>query len=279
MAEPEYQGQHQVPQVYLKQFGHKREDKWYIFLCKKFSNKMEVELIENFSKEINIFDLPYEEFELRRHFENNSNKIETEYSKVINSLKNQRQLIPRHKDVLCHFVANLICRTRPYRDFFDLFLRNKGTRDKFLTEIMMFQEEGILELRQDLGIFTEPFQLNVAIGFLMNHLVSLFKKFDFIILKDFNDRGWLTSDNPVILDKKGNHEWIIPIESEIYLPLSKDYSLFMFHKNSPKQTNPFRKLTINKVAQSNEKDYKNICDLIKQNEYEYLIFPSEKNAS
>lgn len=273
MTEPENQGQHQVSQVYLKQFGHKREDKWCISICQKFSNKVEVELVENFSKEINIFDLPYEDFERRRYFENNSNKLEREYPKIINSLKNQHKLIPRHKDILCHYVANLICRTTPNRKFFNLLLISNATRDKFLTEIMMFKEEGILELRQHLRIFTEPFQLNIVIGFLMNHLLLLFRKFNFVILKDFNARGWLTSDNPVILDKKGNYEWIITIESEIYLPLSKDYSLFMFHKNSSKQTNPFRKLTIDKITQCSEKGYKHICNLIMQNKYDYLIYP------
>jgi hypothetical protein len=219
--------------------------------------------------------LPYEDFKLRRHFENTSNIIEGEYAKVIKTLANQHRLIPRHKDVLCHFVANLICRTKPYRDFFDLLLKNEQTRNKFLAEITMFREETLPELKESLEILEKEFQLNVAIGALMNHLVHVFRAFNFIILKDFSNRGWFTSDNPIIVDKQNNHSWIVPVETEIYFPLSKDFCLFMFHKDSEVQNNPLRRLTINKIANPDEVTHKSICDRILHNDNEYLIFPAE----
>ena len=275
MTEPELQGQHRISQVYLKQFGYKNADKWYISVWRKFLNKTGNELIETFSKEINIFDLPYEDFKLRRHFENSSNIIEGEYPKVINTIKNQHQLIPKHKDVLCHYVANLICRAKPYREFFDLLLKDEQTRNKFLAEIKMFDEEELPKLKQLLEVLTENFQLNIAIGALMNHLVRIFRKFNFVILRDFNNRGWLTSDNPVIVDKKENYSWIVPIETEIYFPLSKDFCLFMFHTNSRLKENPLRHLKINKVTMVDEAIHKNIWDMVSYNENQYLIFPAE----
>lgn len=275
MADVEFQGQHRISQIYLKQFGFEREGKWYISVWKKFVNHTDIEWVENFSKEINVFDLPYEDFKLRRHFENTSNIIECEYFKIINTLTHQNQLISRHKDILCHYVANLICRTKPYRDFFDLLLKDELTRNKFLSEITMFREEELSELKQFLDILNGGFQLNVAIGSLMNHLVHVFRTFQFIILKDFDNRGWFTSDNPIILDKQNNYSWIVPVETEIYFPLSKDYCLFMFHKDSEIKTNPLRLLPINKISNSDEVIHKNICDRTLNNDNEYLIFPTE----
>ena len=110
---------------------------------------------------------------------------------------------------------------------------------------------------------------------LMNHLVQVFRKFQFIILKDFDNRGWFTSDNPVIVDKQNNHSWIVPLETEIYFPLSKDYCLFMFHEDSEIKTNPLRHLTINKISDSDEVTHKSICDRTLHNDNEYLIFPTE----
>ncbi len=275
MTEPEFQGQHRISKIYLKQFGFKREDKWYISVWRKFINHTEIELIETFSKEVNIFDLPFFDFKLRRHFENTSNLIEKEYPKIINTLANQHQLIPRHKDILCHYVANLICRTKPYRNFFDLLLKSGQTRTKFLNEITMFNEETLPELKEFLDILKEEFQLNVAIGTLMNHLVRVFRAFSFVILKDYGNRGWFTSDNPVIIDKQNNHNWIVPIETEIYFPLSKDFCLFMFNKHSEVKTNPLRQYQINKVAQSDDMTHKNVSDRILHNDNEFLIFPAE----
>lgn len=275
MADVEFQAQHRISQIYLKQFGFKRECNWYISVWRKFVNHTEIESVAKFSIEINVFDLPYEDFKLRRHFENTSNIIEGEYPKIINTLTHQNKLIPRHKDILCHYVATLICRTKPHRDFFDLLLRDELTRNKFLSEITMFKEEELPELKHFLDILDEGFQLNVAIGSLMNHLVQVFRTFQFIILKDFDNRGWFTSENPVIVDKQNNHSWLVPLETEIYFPLSKDYCLFMFHKESKTKTNQLRRLPTNKITTSDEATHKNICDRTLHNENEFLIFPAE----
>src|SRR6185312_9730163 len=109
MTDVEFQGQHRISQIYLKQFGFEREGKWCISVWRKFLNHTDIESVEKFSKEINVFDLPYKDFKLRRYFENTSNIIEGEYFKIINTITHQNQLIPRHKDILCHYVANLIC--------------------------------------------------------------------------------------------------------------------------------------------------------------------------
>jgi hypothetical protein len=68
----------------------------YISVWRKFLNHTDIELVENFSKEINIFDLPYEDFKLRRHFEDASSIIEANYGTVIKTLTHQKQLISKH---------------------------------------------------------------------------------------------------------------------------------------------------------------------------------------
>lgn len=275
MTEAELQGQHRISQIYLKQFGFERDGQWYIAVWRKFLDYTNIEPIKTFSKEVNIFDLPFVDFKLRRHFENTSNLIESEYSKIINTLSNQQQLIPKHKDILCHYVANLICRTKPYRDSFYNLLKNEETRVKFLKEITMFKEEEYPEIQECLDTLKDEFQLNVAICTLMSHLVRVFRSFDFIILKDYENKRWCTSDNPVILDRQNNYSWIIPVETEIYFPLSKDFCLFMFHKHSEIQTTHLRKNKINKVNQSDQLTYDSIFDKILHNENEFLVFPFE----
>jgi hypothetical protein len=140
----------------------------------------------------------------------------------------------------------------------------------------MFKEIGELAKLVDLlKNLDKDFQLNVVIGAVMNYLVRVFRAFKFIILRDYNNRGWLTSDNPVILDKQGNHSWIIPIEAEIYLPLSKDFCLFMYNKNSQIHANPLRNLEANKINKISEEIHLNIWERVVHNKNEFVIFPSE----
>ena len=105
----EFQKQHRVSQVYLKQFGFLKEDRWHISLWHKFRDHADIELTQTYLREINIFDLPFEDFKDRRHFENTSNLIEREYPKIINSVLYQHKLLAKHRFLLCHYVANLIC--------------------------------------------------------------------------------------------------------------------------------------------------------------------------
>ena len=71
MGTPKYQGQHRISQVYLKEFGYVKGGKWYIAIWEKSKNHTDYVLIENFTKETNVFDLPFfESGEERRHFEN-----------------------------------------------------------------------------------------------------------------------------------------------------------------------------------------------------------------
>lgn len=272
----EYQGQHRISQIYLKQFGYKKDDEWYISVWHKSDNHTDNLQVKNFTKETNVFDLPYEDIELRRHFENISSKeLESRYEMVIKSIQNQKNLNSRNKSILFHFVANLICRALPHRDFLNTLLLNADTREIFLEEITTFEEKSLPVLKEALSTLKPEYQFNMVLGQIMNYLAQVFKTFNCVILKDHDNKGWFTSDNPINIDKQGNFSYIIPPEAEIYFPLSKDFYLFIFNEESEIKTNPLRKLRNNKINEIDETTHKILCDKVTWNESRYLIFPTE----
>lgn len=272
--EPKYQKQHKVAQVYLKQFGYEKEGEWWLSVNEAGKKETENVKIREFTAETNIFDLPFEAPEIKRHFENTSNKIENHYRTIISNLHNQKRLTSKDEKFLNHIVANFLCRTNPFRTFISDLLKYADTREKFINEMTMFSNN-TEEVAALLDSFKIEFQLNPAIGILMDHLVFLFKKFKKVILKESNGKGWLTTDSPVFIDKHNKHEWIIPIESEIYLPLSRDYCLFMYHPSSENCENQLRTLKINGI---NEVDFNTFDDIIKKivlDNDKYLIMNME----
>lgn len=271
--EPQYQGQHRVSQVYLKQFGYKKDDAWMLSVYeigKKHTSNVK---ISDFTKEVNIFDLPFKQPELKRHFENESGKVENKYPTIISNLHNQKRLTPNDKVILDYFVANILCRTNPFRIYIDDLLRTPDTRKKFINEMTMFSKN-TQYINKFLDLFKIDHQLNLAIGALMSHLVYVFSYFDKVIIKS-PDEGWLTTDNPVYIDKHGHTEWIIPLEAEIYMPLSKDFCLFMFHTNSNKESNPLKKLRLDRINSIDFNTFKEISSKIASNQEKYLIFNTE----
>ena len=95
------------------------------------------------------------------------------------------------------------------------------------------------------------------------------------MIRDSERKGWLTTDSPVHLDKQGSHEWIIPVESEIYLPLSKDFCLFMFHPKSKICSNPLRKLKIDSINSIDFDTFNKLTKKITFDYDEYLVFNQE----
>lgn len=269
--EPIYQKQHKVSQVYLKQFGYKIDEEYWLSVYKMGNEKTENVLIKNFTTETNIFDLPIDDFEIKRHFENLSGEVESFYRTVISNLHNQKRLTPKNKDVLNHFVANLLCRTNPFRKYINDLLNDDETRNKLINEITMFSND-TEENKLVLDHFGKDFQLNLALGTLMNHLVSVFRNFKKVIIKDCDGKGWITTDSPVYLDYQGIYNWIIPLETEIYFPLSKDFCLFMYHPESEKKDNPLRELWIDKVNKIPFELFEKISMKIGRDFDEYLIF-------
>jgi len=271
---PEIQRQHRLSQVYLKKFGFEQDGEWIVSVMKLGSGKTKNVKISEFTAEENIFDLPFKDFELRRHFENLSSKLETDYPRLINNLNNQKQLTPKDKDLLNHFVPNMLCRTSHFRFFIDLLIEDMETRKKLLNEITIFQEDnGQTEFLLD--ILKPETHLNIVVGTLMNHLVYVFAHFKKIILKSPKGYGWLTSDNPVYMDFQNKGEWIIPIEAEVYFPLSKEYCLFLFNEQSELNSNTLRNLKKDKVNQIDFSTFDKLANKIARNLDEYLIF-SEK---
>lgn len=248
--QPEFQKQHKISQVYLKQFGYCDNDgvEW-ISVYKVGSKKTENLRICDFTTETNIFDLPFVEPNIKRHFEILSSTLENNYRSVILGLASQKQITPQGKDLINHFVANLLCRTDRFREFVKDMLCEKNGRNVLLKEITIFSDNQneLKELQTILKNVEKENELNIVMCYVMNHLVYVFQRFKKVVLKHYKNNGWLTSDNPVHIERFGNFSWLIPIEAEIYFPLSKDFCLFMFHPDSELNKNPLRKLKLEKV--------------------------------
>lgn len=277
-TEPKFQGQHKVSQVYLKQFGYEKNGEYWLSVYKAGKKKTENVLISEFTKETNIFDLPFKDPKVKRQFEYYSNLIENHYRTIISNLLHQKRLTPKDKDVLNYFVANIMYRTNPTRTFIDDLLKSSDTREKFINEMTMFSDN-TEDIKNQLKLFKIDYQLNIAIGTLMNHLIFIFRKFNKVIIREYSGKGWLTTDSPVFIDKQGHNEWIIPIESEVYLPLSKDFCLFMYHPKSSINHNPLRNLKTDKIHSVDFETFDNMTRKIALDYDEYLIMNTEIEAT
>lgn len=272
------QSQHIVPQVYLKQFGYElKGNVWWVSIAEKGKLVTTNIKIVDFLNETNVFDFPYEDINDKRHFEYKSNILESRYRTIISNLIYQKRLTDKDRDVLSHFVPNLLCRTAPFRNFiYDVLIDNKKL-EYFIKEITMFVGD-YNEIKEIFDILPNELKLNFAIGPLMNHLVRVFRNFNKIIVKDYNNIGWCTTDNSVVFDRKGFFDYIIPIEAEIHLPLSKDFCLIMYHNsmtNLKKDNLNYLSFSETRINHITLDFFEEINFKIANNMNKYLIFPCQ----
>jgi hypothetical protein len=263
------QNQHRISQVYLKEFGYLTQggqwkisalekDKFDIMQSKNklfFSQKS----IESVTAEFNVFDLYGEEPANSTLFEDLNGKIETWYPSIINNIKIQSKLSALSENILIQFIPNLLCRVEPFRQLIMLHL-NSNNRLLFLKAMCTSHNDKGDRFIDKINTLPIEFQLNPVCLVVMEHILNKLFHFDYIILRDYNQRGWATSDNPVIIENNISHNSIFSIDTELYFPLSKDYCVYFYHVNSKNKKNELRQLKnksfINATAEIQDEIYK-----------------------
>lgn len=268
----ENQNQHRVSQIYLKQFGHFIEGEWIVSVYKPGNAFTENLQVSKFTADFNIFDAPYGDIAFRRNFEILCSRVENFYPVIISNLKNQKQLTSKNAEVLCHFIATLLSRSVPFTDFIQMILKDEQACKRFVDEISMFNKNKEI-LEKILKIVPIHLQLNTILGTITAHLVEVLTHFNFLILEKPTDIPWMTTDNPVILDHKGNLEWLVSADTEIYLPLSRDFCLFGFHESADDKGNLLRKLKEGKVNKIDIEIFEMLQEKISLNLSKYLVMP------
>ena len=272
--EPPFQGQHRVSQIYLKQFGYKHNNEWCVSVYEAGKVESSVEKILNFTKETNIYDLPFQELKGRRIFENLSSLVENRYPTLISNLVNQKKLIEKDSEYLSSVVANFLCRSLSFRDSIANIVSDERKKKVFINEIASFldNEEEIIKA---IEILKPEYQLNILFYYLFLHLCCVFSTFEKVIIEDTDNVGWLTTDNPVFINYNNCNDLIISINCEIYFPISRNYLVYMYHSKFDSNENELKNLNTNKINTVNFEIFKEISGKIAFNYDRFLIFSEE----
>lgn len=271
------QEQHRISKTYLNAFSFRDQNQAIrISVLELGNSKIQHKHVKSFTKVVNLFDSALADPEFVRYFEKWSSKIETHYPKVLKSISETGILVDENRNHLIRFVSNLLIRQIRFREFFLIkIFEHHHTRKKLFNEISIFHSDP--EESKKIWELIDPNlsakeQLNLFAGEIWNHLMAALSRFTFVILKANPDTYWFTTDNPVIIDTRDNEEaWILPPQSEIYFPLSKDYLLFLYNERVPSD-NPLRSYPANKVSQvSHDLQHTIIWDWIRTSAHQYII--------
>lgn len=213
------QEQHRISKAYLKAFSFRDKNQAIRICVIELGNPyVQHKHIKSFTKAVNLFDSGLADPEFTRYFEIGSSKVESNYPKVLEGISITGVLDKKNREYLIRFVSNLLIRQIGFRDFFLLkIFEHPNIRRKLFNEISIFHENP--DKSKKIWEIIDPDlpareQLNLFSGEIWNHLIKVFRRFTFVLLKANSNTSWFTSDNPVIIDTKDNEEaWILPPQS------------------------------------------------------------------
>lgn len=275
------QNQHRISQVYLKEFGYKTSGgQWKIsslevdkFQLMREKNKLffSQKSIESVTAVNNIFDLIDENINSSL-FEDLNGKIETWYPQIINDIRTNSRLSEFNEGILIQYISNILCRVESFRQLIRMHM-NSNNREYFLRSMCAFQKDKGIMFLTKLNSLSVEAQINPVCFMVMDHIMNKLFSFNYILIKEYANRGWITSDNPVVLDNNISENSIFSINTELYFPLSKDYCVFFSHSNANRKKSVLRDFRSKSIIDATEEIQEMIYDKIKTNADKFIFFP------
>ncbi|MBN8697410.1 MAG: DUF4238 domain-containing protein [Bacteroidetes bacterium] len=264
---------HILGEVYLKKFAFDYNGQLKLCVWEKGLPRTALKNVASFLNKPHFFQLSTIPSINPSVFENLNGQLETYYNKIIDELYLKESLSHKSEILLKQFVANTICRTEMMRTRINNYYTNIETKEKLLKEIAFFINDSQKSAIYHVDNIAPDDRLNYLMLMSMRHFNYILQKFDYCILKDYNNYGWVTSDNPIIIENNGYYEFLIPLEAELYFPLTRDYCLYLHHKNSEVKNNELRQIQNGLIIDSSESTHRFIFEKMPLNMDQYLIFP------
>ncbi|WP_421873019.1 DUF4238 domain-containing protein [Marinoscillum sp.] len=213
-----------------------------------------------------------------RYFEAFSSKSEKEYRKILRQI-DEGKFDEEMKPHLLSFICNLLIRQTSFQsEHIAEGFKNTVLRKELINELVRYRHDKVsaekvfLQLQPNIAPTDE---LSPFVREIWNHLMAILNSFTLVILRAPSSYFWSTSDCPVSVDRMGcNDTLMIPIQSEIYFPLSRKYLAFLSNKNL--SHNQISKFPANTVSTCSHELYQSIIDNhIIPNANEYLIYGND----
>lgn len=285
MKNPPIQRQHKIPEVYLKTFAidPAKDHKKICVLMKgdKFTRRKS---IESFNRHENFFDIDSTDPRIERVFEEMNGLLETHYPQILEELEQKGALSDMYTSYLMQFAANMISRSDYWREVV-MFLLKSNNKHLFIQHMIVHtfktkeERENIenSDLFQGLNALTPEECVNRILMFFSDHLLQRLWHYEITYFKAQPDKGWFSSDNPVVMDNEPDGIEMLPKDSVLYFPLTPDYLAFIHYKKSTDTTNPFRKYESNKIHEVGDEEMDVLTKTILKNAVNYTICPTYIN--
>lgn len=240
------QMEHLIPKVYLKQWA---KNDFLTVLDFRERNILNVQP-KHFTRKLNHYDINWNDSNLAKHNEWALGEAETQYKSFLKEIKTQGGIDDtRWQSYVNWMVSLMFVRTETNWNMFNDILRHDVARVNFLNALYT-DKKPLVDPILILESFKESEPMNLFLCEIALSLQEQISEFNQIILQtNPNETPFITSTNPVV--KFSNTDTPSPffeLSSEIFMSLSPEYCLFLYHPQFCPNHNELHKLPNHKVS-------------------------------
>ena len=288
--------QHIISQVYLKKFGYidAKTNGWKVSVIEKEKipqmhkiGQMWIsqKFIESFLRENNVFDIISSDSKVASNLEDLNQELENLYNQIIIEIDQKGKLNEENLLFLLQYISDILCRSTFWRRWVEGML-NHPNKENFIRTIYaphvshsiqnqeMTKEEVNEFVTQLIKLPTDE-ALNRVLLIFIEYLYFKLFYFDYYFLEAPKNRGWYTSDNPVILKIDNENKDLMGKNSEIIFPLSKDILVYLHHIDNQNLILDTTTLSPKQNTKVNLETYDQIMKMIIYNAVKFVVIEGE----
>lgn len=273
------QMQHKVSATYLRQWGHLEGTQSMIttidltqqaHMQKIGRRYADPKSIASLTTEMNAFDMTGMPSDMLKFLEEKFGEVETPYDANLKRIT-QGQFTAEDHQYLAAFIGSLLVRSERFRAMIAFMLQDPDVTES-LRAIGKHSDPAHVEpLITIVNGLNGRHRMNPVLGMAWEYVQHKLLAMKCVFIRAHADRGWLTTDNPVVLKHNISRRSLLTRDTDVYFPLNPEVCMYMYNPDAEFAFNPLRGYDHGTFLQSEEWIHWTIQEFIADNVGRYIF--------
>ena len=275
------QDQHKVPATYLRQWRH-LEGTQDMITTIDLSQQMHMQKIgrrysspksiDSLTTEMNVFDMTGMPPDMLKFLEGKFGEVETPYEVNVKRIS-QGQITDEDHQYLAAFIGSVLVRSERFRAMIAFILQVPDPTEALRAMGKYSDPADVEPLIAIVSGLDVKHRMNPVLGIAWEYVQHKLLAMKCVFIRAYENRGWFTSDNPVVLKHNISRRWLLTKDTDLYFPMTPEVCLYMYNPDAEFAFNPLRGYAHGTYVQSDEWVHWIIQEMITDNVGQYVFQP------
>jgi len=226
--------------------------------------------IDSLTTEMNVFDMTGLPPDILKFLEEKFGEVESPYEVNVKRIS-QGQFTDDDHQYLAAFIGSLLVRSDKFRTMMAYILKESDVSESLRAMGKHSDPADVEALIAIVNGLEVRNRMNPALGMAWEYVQHKMLAMKCVFIRSYADRGWLTTDNPVVLKHNISRRSLLTRDTDVYFPLTPEVCVYMYNPEAEFAFNPLRGYEHGAFLQSDEWIHWTIQEIIADNVGSYIF--------